>query len=174
VNRDAPAPLLPLPRAADSSLVADPAPHPFTNACASARGHSGDKSSLLPSVKPDHRARGRNVVSRTPPHLRCVMPAFKPGWEAPLAGVVAVPAARATPTPSLFLVSHICLPESRVATAVLTATAFSMSVCARMLLSAHPRARAPAHAHAFAWEGKTQPFPFCSSERTELARVSPP
>jgi hypothetical protein len=46
--------LHPLRRAADSSLAADPAPLPFTDACTSAHGHSGEERSLLPSVKPDH------------------------------------------------------------------------------------------------------------------------
>jgi hypothetical protein len=70
VNHDAPATLLPLLRAADSFLAADPAPHPFTGACASARGHSGEERLLLPSVKPSHRARGGNVVTRMPPRRR--------------------------------------------------------------------------------------------------------
>jgi hypothetical protein len=67
VNRDVPVPLLHLHRTADFSLAADPAPLPFTDACASARGHSGEERSLLPSVKPGHRARGRNVMPRMPP-----------------------------------------------------------------------------------------------------------
>jgi hypothetical protein len=79
VNRDAPVPLLPLRRATDFSLAADPALLPFIDACASACGHSGDGRSILPSVKPGHRAKGRNVVLRTPPRTRCVMLAIEPG-----------------------------------------------------------------------------------------------
>jgi hypothetical protein len=74
VNRDAPVPLLPLHRTVDFSLDVDPPPLPFTDACASARGHSGEERSNLPFVKPGHRAKGRNVVPRTPPrrHARAV------------------------------------------------------------------------------------------------------
>jgi hypothetical protein len=74
VNRGAPVPLLPLRRAADSFVAADPAPLPFTDACTSARGHSCEERSLLPSMKSGHRARSRNVVPRTPPcHLARAM-----------------------------------------------------------------------------------------------------
>jgi hypothetical protein len=91
VNRDAPLSLHPLRHAADSPLAANPAPLPFTDACTSARGHSGEERSLLPSVKPSHRSRGGNVVPKTPPRMRCVMPAIEPGWErSPLAGAAAV------------------------------------------------------------------------------------
>jgi hypothetical protein len=54
VNCDAPVPLLPLRCTIDFSLAADPAPLPFTDACASARGHSGEERLILPSVKPGH------------------------------------------------------------------------------------------------------------------------
>jgi hypothetical protein len=54
VNHDTPVPLLPLRHAADSSLAADPAPLPLTDACTSAHGHSSEERSLLPSVKPNH------------------------------------------------------------------------------------------------------------------------
>jgi hypothetical protein len=102
VNCNAPVPLHPLCRAADSPLTANPALLPFTDACTSARGHSGEERSLLPSVKPGHRARGGNVVPRTPPRTRCVMTAIEPGWERSLlAGAAAVFAARATPLATL-------------------------------------------------------------------------
>jgi hypothetical protein len=74
VNRGAPVSLLPLRRAADSFLAVDPAPLPFTDACTSARGHSGEERSLLPSMKSGHRARSRNVVPRTLLcHLACAV-----------------------------------------------------------------------------------------------------
>jgi hypothetical protein len=64
--------------AADSFRTADPAPPPFTDAYALALGHSGEERSLLPSVKPDNRARGGNAVSRTPPCRRACIVCCRP------------------------------------------------------------------------------------------------